>query len=55
MFPSTTLLRLLAHNQDMVACNYMKRYVELIGGTISFLSVIDEGTEFTVQFPRNTN
>lgn len=25
MFPSTTLLRLLAHNQDMVACNYMKR------------------------------
>ena len=25
MFPSTTLLRLLAHNQDIVACNYMKR------------------------------
>jgi hypothetical protein len=25
MFPSTTLLRLLAHKQDIVACNYMKR------------------------------
>ena len=25
MFPSTTLLRLLSHNQDIVACNYMKR------------------------------
>lgn len=25
MFPPTTLLRLLAHNQDIVACNYMKR------------------------------
>ena len=35
--------------------NIVKRYVELIGGTISFSSVIDEGTEFTVQFPRNTN
>ena len=25
MFPPTTLLRLLANNQDIVACNYMKR------------------------------
>jgi hypothetical protein len=25
MFPPTTLLRLLAHSQDIVACNYMKR------------------------------
>jgi hypothetical protein len=25
MFPPTTLLRLLAHNQDIVGCNYMKR------------------------------
>lgn len=25
MFPSTTALRLLAHNKDIVACNYMKR------------------------------
>jgi hypothetical protein len=25
MFPPTTLLRLLSHNQDIVACNYMKR------------------------------
>lgn len=25
MFPPTTLLRMLAHNQDIVACNYMKR------------------------------
>ena len=25
MFPSTTLLRLLAHNENIVACNYMKR------------------------------
>ena len=25
MFPATTLLRLLAHKQDIVACNYMKR------------------------------
>lgn len=25
MFPPTTLLRLLAHKQDIVACNYMKR------------------------------
>lgn len=25
MFPSTTALRLLAHNKDIVGCNYMKR------------------------------
>ena len=25
MFPSTTALRLLVHNKDIVACNYMKR------------------------------
>lgn len=25
MFPPTTLLRLLAHNKDIVSCNYMKR------------------------------
>ena len=25
MFPSTTALRLLEHNKDIVACNYMKR------------------------------
>jgi hypothetical protein len=25
MFPSTTALRLLSHNKDIVACNYMKR------------------------------
>ena len=25
MFPSTTAVRLLNHNQDIVACNYMKR------------------------------
>jgi hypothetical protein len=25
MFPSTTALRLLAHDKDIVACNYMKR------------------------------
>jgi hypothetical protein len=25
MFPSTTALRLLAHNKDIVACNYLKR------------------------------
>jgi len=25
MFPPTTLMRLLAHKQDIVACNYMKR------------------------------
>lgn len=25
VFPSTTLLRLLSHNQNIVACNYMKR------------------------------
>lgn len=33
--------------------NIVKRYVELIDGTISFTSVIEEGTLFTVQFPRN--
>ena len=25
MFPSTTALRLLVHNKDIIACNYMKR------------------------------
>lgn len=25
MFPATTLMRLLAHNEDVVGCNYMKR------------------------------
>jgi hypothetical protein len=25
MFPPTTLMRLLAHNEDIIACNYMKR------------------------------
>jgi hypothetical protein len=25
MFPPTTLIRLLSHNQDVIACNYMKR------------------------------
>jgi hypothetical protein len=25
MFPSTTALRLLEHNKDIIACNYMKR------------------------------
>ena len=25
MFPPTTLLRLLSHKEDIVACNYMKR------------------------------
>jgi signal transduction histidine kinase len=33
--------------------NIVKRYVELIDGTISFTSTIEEGSSFTVQFPRS--
>ena len=35
--------------------NIVKRYLELMGGTINFSSHPDEGTTFTVQFPRNAN
>jgi PAS domain S-box-containing protein len=31
--------------------NIVKRYVELMGGTISFISEIEKGTTFTVKFP----
>ena len=35
--------------------NIVKRYVELIGGSINFNSKIEEGTTFIVQVPRNIN
>ena len=34
--------------------NIVKRYVELIGGSINFNSQEEIGTTFIVQFPRNT-
>jgi hypothetical protein len=39
MFPSTTLLRLLAHKQDIVACNYMKRSYPL--KTVAYTDTTD--------------
>ena len=33
--------------------NIVKRYVELIDGSISFTSKVEVGTLFTVQFPKN--
>jgi PAS domain S-box-containing protein len=33
--------------------NIVKRYVELMDGTISFTSKLNEGTTFTVEFPQN--
>ena len=35
--------------------NIVKRYVELMGGTISFTSEIEKGTTFTVKFPLEKN
>lgn len=34
--------------------NIVKRYIELLNGTINFTSQIEKGTIFTIQFPRNT-
>jgi len=39
MFPSTTTLRLLSHEKDVVACNYMKRSKPL--KTVAYTSVTD--------------
>ncbi len=39
MFPSTTALRLLSHNKDVVACNYMKRSKPL--KTVAYKNVED--------------
>lgn len=39
MFPSTTALRLLGHNKDIVAVNYMKRSVPLT--TVAYKSLND--------------
>lgn len=32
--------------------NIVKRYVELLNGTISFISKLNQGTTFTVEFPQ---
>lgn len=39
MYPSTTALRLLGHNKDVVACNYMKRSKPL--KTVAYTSLKD--------------
>lgn len=39
VFPSTTLLRLLSHNQNIVACNYMKRSYPF--KTVAFTDIKD--------------
>jgi signal transduction histidine kinase len=33
--------------------NIVKRYVDLMNGTLQFQSALDAGTTFTIQFPRN--
>jgi signal transduction histidine kinase len=33
--------------------NIIKRYVDLMQGTLQFQSAVDSGTTFTIQFPRN--
>ncbi|PIQ21682.1 MAG: hybrid sensor histidine kinase/response regulator [Cytophagales bacterium CG18_big_fil_WC_8_21_14_2_50_42_9] len=35
--------------------NIVKRYVDIMSGTLHYESVINQGTTFTVQFPRNTD
>jgi len=35
--------------------NIVKRYVDIMRGTLHYVSVINQGTTFTVQFPRNTD
>lgn len=39
VFPSTTLLRLLSHNQNIVACNYMKRSAPM--KSVAFMDIKD--------------
>ncbi len=39
VFPSTTLLRLLSHNQNIVACNYMKRSNPM--KSVAFMDISD--------------
>lgn len=39
VFPSTTLLRLLSHNQNIVACNYMKRSTPM--KSVAFMDIKD--------------
>lgn len=39
VFPSTTLLRLLSHNQNIVACNYMKRSAPM--KSVAFIDIKD--------------
>lgn len=39
MFPSTTAIRLLQHNKDIVACNYMKRTKPL--KTVAYKDITD--------------
>jgi len=39
VFPSTTLLRLLSHNQNIVACNYMKRSNPM--KSVAFMDITD--------------
>lgn len=39
MFPSTVAVRLLEHNQDIVACNYMRRSLPL--KTVAYTDVYD--------------
>jgi signal transduction histidine kinase len=51
----TTFYR--AHNTNNIqgtglGLNIVKRYVELLNGTISFVSVPGEGTTFSVTIPR---
>jgi len=33
--------------------NIVKRHVELLNGTIKFISALDQGTTFTLNFPQN--
>jgi PAS domain S-box-containing protein len=35
--------------------NIVKRYIELLGGAIHFVSKLNEGSTFTIEFPRNKN